>query len=78
MRGNKSTANAHNDGVVIPGLDRFLPYGPQYNDRVVDFMISRDDGYSPAVFFQQPFLLGCQHHRRFHVRFLTLTKLIFP
>jgi len=72
VRGNRSTANAHNVGVVIPGLDRFLPYGPAY-DRVVDFMINEDDGYSSAVFFRHPFLFGCQYYRRFHVRFFMLT-----
>jgi len=56
--------------------DRFLPYGPAY-DNVVYFF-NKDDGYSnTSYYFRQNFVFGCQYYRRIWVRCSWLSRLLY-
>ena len=60
----------HRCFVVILDPDRFVPYGPEYDE--ILYFFNRDDGYSRAMFFSQSFLFGCRYYRRFWVCYLRL------
>jgi len=64
----------HRCFVVMLVPDRFVPYGPEYDEAV--YFFNRDDGYSRTMYFRHRFLFGCRYYRRFWVCHCYLKHLV--